>query len=90
MSHFAVVRLVVDAVIEDEVTVTGPNKVMSYDYSGAAWAFDEQKRKLILRPPGQVPLAERRRQDQGTAGSLLLTFRTAHHGVTRVNLLHRL
>ncbi|WP_328749170.1 hypothetical protein OHT57_27455 [Streptomyces sp. NBC_00285] len=67
----------VDTVIENEVTVTGPNKVMSYACSGAVWAFGEQKRKLILRPPGQVPLAERLRQDQGTAGSLLLTFWTA-------------
>jgi len=61
-------------VIEDEVT--GPNEVVSYDCSGAARAFDEQKRRLILRPPGHVPRAERLRQDQGTSGSLLLTFRT--------------
>ncbi|MFE2419623.1 hypothetical protein [Streptomyces hokutonensis] len=40
-------------------------------------AFDEQKRKLIPRPPGQVPRAERLRQGQGTSGPLLLTFRTA-------------
>ncbi|MGW1540883.1 RHS repeat-associated core domain-containing protein [Streptomyces sp. NPDC002309] len=36
-------KFVVDTVIEDEVTVTGPNKVTSYDYSGAAWAFDDSE-----------------------------------------------
>ncbi|MDQ0933320.1 RHS repeat-associated protein [Streptomyces turgidiscabies] len=36
-------KYVVDTVIEDEVTVTGPNKVTSYDYSGAAWAFDDSE-----------------------------------------------
>lgn len=36
-------KFVVDTVIEDEVTVTGPNKVTSYDYEGAAWAFDDSE-----------------------------------------------
>ncbi|GAA4074731.1 RHS repeat-associated core domain-containing protein [Streptomyces shaanxiensis] len=36
-------KFVVDEVIEDEVTVTGPNKVTSYDYTGAAWAFDDSE-----------------------------------------------
>ncbi|MFF4258540.1 RHS repeat-associated core domain-containing protein [Streptomyces sp. NPDC001663] len=36
-------KFVVDTVIEDEVTITGPNKVTSYDYSGAAWAFDDSE-----------------------------------------------
>ncbi|MGW3292028.1 polymorphic toxin-type HINT domain-containing protein, partial [Streptomyces sp. NPDC001002] len=36
-------KFVVDTVIEDEVTVTGPNKVTSYDYAGAAWAFDDSE-----------------------------------------------
>ncbi|MGW3135837.1 RHS repeat-associated core domain-containing protein [Streptomyces sp. NPDC001139] len=36
-------KFVVDTVTEDEVTITGPNKVTSYDYSGAAWAFDDSE-----------------------------------------------
>ncbi|SNX59473.1 RHS repeat-associated protein [Streptomyces sp. TLI_55] len=36
-------KFVVDTVIEDEVTITGPNKVTSYDYAGAAWAFDDSE-----------------------------------------------
>ncbi|MGV9235443.1 RHS repeat-associated core domain-containing protein [Streptomyces nigra] len=36
-------KFVVDTVIEDEVTVTGPNKITSYDYAGAAWAFDDSE-----------------------------------------------
>ncbi|MFF5358472.1 RHS repeat-associated core domain-containing protein [Streptomyces scabiei] len=36
-------KFVVDTVIEDEVTITGPNKVTSYDYEGAAWAFDDSE-----------------------------------------------
>ncbi|MFF1449373.1 polymorphic toxin-type HINT domain-containing protein [Streptomyces sp. NPDC058274] len=36
-------KFVVDSVVEDEVTVTGPNKTTSYDYSGAAWHFDDSE-----------------------------------------------
>ncbi|MFF1681929.1 polymorphic toxin-type HINT domain-containing protein [Streptomyces sp. NPDC058256] len=36
-------KFVVDSVVEDEVTVTGPNKTTSYEYSGAAWHFDDSE-----------------------------------------------
>jgi RHS repeat-associated protein len=36
-------KFVVDSVVEDEVTVSGPDKTTSYDYSGAAWHFDDSE-----------------------------------------------